>query len=539
MSRKPVFKRYLFAAFLMLLVLLMTYSGANSAPEDPNCFSHLKSTANAPAKLVVQYINGSLYKWCEYETPEGFVSVFLLEPEYRRLDENEIAKLYKASRQWQVQYESVPAKPEMSDYNLSLYRAAENPLENPVAAGEFYLVLNAMVDNRTTVSGSSASGYPYYNTGFLTIDYPRDYMRGSAFLVSPYVALTNAHNLYSAGLGGWYTRATLSPGQYETVFPNSVQPYGSLSPVSAEVNENYIYHENLGKRNEAVRYDYAALFFADTFNGISTYAPLEFNSIPGNVIVTGYPGVVRDANSLGMWKADGTLIEYDSHCLFYDAYTSGGSSGGPVLTYNSQSNTYRVVAIHSFASPGNFSGGPHLNNLNRETIETWMRWTPDNTAGSVKSLALDKYNLTLTVGAIEALVATIQPADLANIDLRWSSSNSSIATVDAGGIVSAVSAGNAIITVQTADGSTTANCSVTVLPQSGEIGIPGIYRAGDINGDGIINVQDIVLAMQHVLLINLLEGSSLGSADVNGDGVVNVVDVTLLMQFSLGIIAIF
>lgn len=538
MSKKSGLIRCLLATLLLLLLLPVPFSAAVSAPDDPGCLSHLCSTSNPSVRLVYQYIDGVIYKWCEYENAEGLVSLHLLEPEVRRLDDSEAARLYQASSQWQVQYQNHPVTPAMSDNQFYLYQTTENRLTYPAPTGDNLLVLHAMIDNRTAISGSSASAYPYFNTGFLTINYQRDYMRGSAFLISPYVALTNAHNLYSAAMGGWYSRATLTPGQYETVFPNSVQPYGSLNPVKAEVNENYIYHENLGKRNEAVRYDYAALFFDDTFTGINTFAPLEFNSIPASVIVAGYPGVVRDANSLGMWKAEGPLIESDSHCLFYEAYTSGGSSGGPVLTYNANSGTYRVVAIHSFASPGNFSGGPHLNNLNRETIETWMRWTPGNAIGSGTSIALDKYNLTLAVGAIEALVVTIQPANLANTDLRWSSSNSSVARVDTSGIVSAISAGNAVITVQTAEGSTSANCSVTVLPQSGEIGIPGVYHAGDINGDGIINVQDIVLAMQHVLLINLLEGNGLVSADVNGDGVVNVVDVTLLMQFSLGIIAI-
>ena len=51
---------------------------------------------------------------------------------------------------------------------------------------------------------------------------------------------------------------------------------------------------------------------------------------------------------------------------------------------------------------------------------------------------------------------------------------------------------------------------------------------GDVNGDTIINVQDIIL------LINLiLNGSSDSSGDVNADGIVNVLDVIQVVNIIL------
>ncbi len=59
---------------------------------------------------------------------------------------------------------------------------------------------------------------------------------------------------------------------------------------------------------------------------------------------------------------------------------------------------------------------------------------------------------------------------------------------------------------------------------------------GDINNDGVINVQDAVLVMKHVLGIEFLDDEQQRAADVNGDGAVNTRDVYYIMQYSLGLI---
>ncbi len=59
---------------------------------------------------------------------------------------------------------------------------------------------------------------------------------------------------------------------------------------------------------------------------------------------------------------------------------------------------------------------------------------------------------------------------------------------------------------------------------------------GDVNDDGKINVQDVVLVMKHVLELEELTEAQQAVADVNGDGKINVQDVTLIMQHSLGLI---
>ena len=82
---------------------------------------------------------------------------------------------------------------------------------------------------------------------------------------------------------------------------------------------------------------------------------------------------------------------------------------------------------------------------------------------SVTGVMLDKTSLTLQETGSDTLTAMVEPADATNKDVTWESSDTSIATVDANGKVTAISAGSAIITVTAAEGSgVSASCSVTV-----------------------------------------------------------------------------
>ncbi|PWL59384.1 MAG: hypothetical protein DBY35_10815, partial [Bacteroidales bacterium] len=79
-----------------------------------------------------------------------------------------------------------------------------------------------------------------------------------------------------------------------------------------------------------------------------------------------------------------------------------------------------------------------------------------------ESIALGKTELTLTIGASEKLTATVLPEDVTDKTVTWSTSDATIATVDAEGNVKAISVGEATITATCGDKSAT--CKVTVNP---------------------------------------------------------------------------
>ena len=75
----------------------------------------------------------------------------------------------------------------------------------------------------------------------------------------------------------------------------------------------------------------------------------------------------------------------------------------------------------------------------------------------VESIALDKTEASVATGKTLQLTANVTPAEASVI---WTSSNEEIAAVDENGVVTAISAGEAIITVQAGDKK--ASCTVTV-----------------------------------------------------------------------------
>ena len=80
----------------------------------------------------------------------------------------------------------------------------------------------------------------------------------------------------------------------------------------------------------------------------------------------------------------------------------------------------------------------------------------------VTEVTLDRTELTLTEGETETLTATVRPDNADNRKVTWSSDKTEVATVDGAGKVTAVKAGEAVVTVTTEDGGKTATCRVTV-----------------------------------------------------------------------------
>ena len=103
----------------------------------------------------------------------------------------------------------------------------------------------------------------------------------------------------------------------------------------------------------------------------------------------------------------------------------------------------------------------------------------------VSSIELDSTSITLTEGESMTLTATVTPNYAYNRKVTWSSSEATIATVDANGKVVAVAPGNAVITAKA--GEKTATCSVTV--EKKVIAVDGITlsqtSATLIEGDSI------------------------------------------------------
>ena len=179
------------------------------------------------------------------------------------------------------------------------------------------------------------------------------------------------------------------------------------------------------------------------------------------------------------------------------------------LSYNYQSNVPRASSSNGYAvtfSDGNLK----INNRNltcndgtfgtssssKATVRLFVKTDGTEPATvAVTGVSLDKTSLEINEGATGTLTATIAPADATNNAVTWSSSDTSIATVN-NGTVTGVKAGSATITVTTVDGGKTATCAVTVKEaEPGEVAryvettsfvLNGEYVIGAVKDDGSV-----------------------------------------------------
>lgn len=110
----------------------------------------------------------------------------------------------------------------------------------------------------------------------------------------------------------------------------------------------------------------------------------------------------------------------------------------------------------------------------------------------------------IVVGNTHQLSATILPAEANDKGVKWNSSNTSVATVDANGLVTAISSGISDITVTSNDGGFTELCSITVSGLSSVIsqnGPSGINIYPTIVDDGVLNI----VSNSHMEQVHILD----------------------------------
>ena len=141
-------------------------------------------------------------------------------------------------------------------------------------------------------------------------------------------------------------------------------------------------------------------------------------------------------------------------------------------------------------TPNDYSSGINTNPIqsgsnqaNNDFIQSEIEKEPNIDNRPVAQITLKPTSLSLQEGKSSTIKANIRPTDAANKAVRWSSSNTKVATVS-NGVVKAVKAGSAKITCTAADGSgVSASCSVTVTakpkPTKPSGGGDGKPRVGD------------------------------------------------------------
>lgn len=87
----------------------------------------------------------------------------------------------------------------------------------------------------------------------------------------------------------------------------------------------------------------------------------------------------------------------------------------------------------------------------------------DKNSGSVTGLTLDLRSLHVRTNRLYAVQARVTPSTAVNKQVRWSSNNPTVASVDSRGVIRSIKSGTAVITALTVDGGFTATVVVVVF----------------------------------------------------------------------------
>ena len=198
---------------------------------------------------------------------------------------------------------------------------------------------------------------------------------------------------------------------------------------------------------------------------LGTFTPIASTAL--STTLPSQQGAVEDPIifKLNEKSADGKT----QWCLMVDRFARG-QGYYPLITTDLASGDFTLLDNDDFYMPSKYRHG-YVMPVTAAEYDALQRAYGSNAAVeepvAVTGVTLNTNTVTLTVGQSTLLIATVAPEDATNRNVRWTSSDSTIAAVDSDGNVKAVAAGEAIITVTTEDGSKTATCTITVTKQPG------------------------------------------------------------------------
>ena len=193
------------------------------------------------------------------------------------------------------------------------------------------------------------------------------------------------------------------------------------------------------------------------------YENSEFSGNPVTDIPTNNTG---ELTFYAKWTLNTYTISANVTPANAGTVTVNGSDTSSTVTAGSEVTlTATANSGYRFTGWTSSNGGTFANASNAITTFTMPAGDVTVTAQFEKvvtSVSLNKNTLELYAGQSETLIATVTPDDATNQNVTWSSDNEAVATVDNSGKVTAVTAGEANITVKTEDGNYTASCKVQV-----------------------------------------------------------------------------
>ena len=252
---------------------------------------------------------------------------------------------------------------------------------------------------------------------------------------------------------------TVGPAEGENTTPVTIDKTSGAGPIEVTVSES-------GKAIVTVTATWTGKWGTET--AVKVSQTLEISAEPpvleifnGNKNITQDPQKTLTLDVGQSAELTATLYNGPADGVQYDWTVSGATGNAVTLLNESKKNTATVTVNSKLEAEVTITVTARLDTGKRLADAKFYVATP----APVKSVKLDKTELTLSVDASETLKATVDPPNAGNYTVTWSSSNEKFAKVDDTGKVTGVAVGEAVITVTVKNGENTFTdtCKVKVV----------------------------------------------------------------------------
>ncbi|WP_051775520.1 Ig-like domain-containing protein [Paenibacillus tyrfis] len=353
--------------------------------------------------------------------------------------------------------------------------------------------LSENLNKQITTTGAAITGFTSGGPGSIQVDSANNWtVQGywkASFATNGYSNITISSKQYSSGTGpkNFKLQYSLDGSTWKdvaggaTTVGNATWAGGVLDKVQlpADANDQSLVHVKWLLVNDESARNGTGSYTNDKIaaTGTSRIADVVVEGIPtasGPVSVT---GVTLNTNAVNM-TVGGAVYGLV-------ATVQPANATNPAVTWKSSDTSVATVTYGSVTAVG---AGTAI--ITAATVDGNYQASAavnvSNTAVGVTGVALDKSSLALTVGSTGQLTASVQPSNAINKAVTWNSDNTNVATVDAGGKVTAIGAGTATITVKTSDGNFTSSAAVNVSTSTtikpGDVVFSQLYVNGGNSG---------------------------------------------------------
>jgi hypothetical protein len=213
------------------------------------------------------------------------------------------------------------------------------------------------------------------------------------------------------------------------------------------------------------------------------------------------------------------IFDYNNPDTVYESYSFTGLSSDNILIYDTKLEglnwdqiSYQKIGIR-VVRDGQVNGDI------RSVVVCQNNYIP------VEEIKLNTTAVSLEeLGETYQLIAKILPGNTTVAHATWESSNENVARVDSSGTITAIGKGEATITVYVGDQSAT--CKVSVAGEEAML--------GDIDGNGIVNLFDMMRCLNHISGKTILTDDAFTAADVDQNGIVNLFDLMRILNYVNG-----